>query len=131
MPVSMQDYLSQYDGETVEKCISKVLDMSNSVGTVQEAFLSKDLAEFKTDVFLDRIIIMVGSAFSQSVDTCEYRIIDDQGNELILIDTEILKITGISVVYEIHRNFKAGQRIFLTATNTRPFGTLTCKLMLG
>ena len=44
MPVSMQDYLSQYDGETVEKCISKVLDMSNSVGTVQEAFLSKDLA---------------------------------------------------------------------------------------
>lgn len=131
MPVSMQDYLSKYDGETVEKCISKVLDMSESVGSVQAAFLSQDIAEFKTDVFLDRIILIVDSAFSQSVDLCEYRIVDDQGYELVFIDTEILKITGLSVVYEIHRNYKAGQRIFLTATITRPFGGLTCKLMLG
>ena len=131
MSTIFENYLSIYNGDTVEEVIARGVDIAKSNTKIEGPFLQKTLMYFDVDAHLNSIILTVTSAFSKSVDEVEYTIIDDTGNILINIDTEILKIQDMQVIYEIHKDFLKGQSIFITATSTKAYGSLSCKLILA
>lgn len=131
MSTILKNYLSKYDGDTVEDIIAREINVANSNVMIEGAFLQHTLINFNADAYLTSIVLTVTSAFSKSVDEIEYNIIDNFGNILININTEILKIQDMQVIYEIHKNFTKGQSIFITATGTKAYGSLSCKLILA